>query len=104
MNRNTLPDKLPTGDMSEYRAMSMQDRVEYFVVRINGHWVCLEFLDYERDDPAYYYFSPSGYVGFGPYAAEESIDKGILPARGPVAQKADMRGKYGRRSFSPPRQ
>lgn len=100
MNMNSdLPDKLPAGDMAEYRAMCIQDRIEYFVVKINGHWICLEFLDAERDETAYYYFHPSGFVGFGPYAAENAVDKGMPSLRRPSQPQSRFCGKYGRRKL-----
>lgn len=100
MNQSAyLPDKLPAGEMSEYRAMSIQDRIEYFVVKINGHWVCLEFLDSERDAADYYYFHPSGFVGFGPHAAEDAVDKGMPSLRRLPQPQPRYRGKYGRRNF-----
>lgn len=89
-------DKIDTALLSEYSAMAKEDGFPIFLILVNGHWLALEYLEDERDILSYYFVHPSGYIGYGPHAAEDAMDKGLRGSQKPIRPQTNRRGKYGR--------
>jgi len=89
-------DKIDAALLAEYSAMAKEDGFPISLILVNGQWLALEYLDDERDIPPYYFVHPSGYIGYGPHAAEEAMDKGLRGSQKPLRAQTSRRGKYGR--------
>lgn len=87
--------------LDEYVRMAAADDVPYYLICLSGHWVCKDYLDSERDQPAYYYIPPSGHVSYGANAELDAMNKGFGAARRPARASRIKRGKYGKMKHIP---